>query len=153
MLRVKFAGALVVSCAFSLLLAAAAMASSITGSGGASDSFDNFGTIGMAGTINLTTPRAINMILTYADNQDPFDGVTCVFRTPGDVSFNGATLTIFVSVTDSCFETQDGDPVNNVGRFIRFYFFQPGNIVGQFVDLLDADGDVIGPQTVVGTIK
>jgi len=169
MFRIKFAGTLVVGLALSLL-AGAARAASISGFGGATDSVnvvplqvrpaDDHGTIGLAGQFSSTSA---SIVLGYQDSDDPQDGVTCMFTSPLDVSFTQHTVPLVMTLTvgfgDSCFETFDGDFVNNLFRSISFYYF-PGtaatggsHFVGRSIDLLDADGDIIEDQTVVGTIQ
>jgi len=160
MFRIKFAGTLVVGLALSLWLAGAARAASIAGFGGAIDSLDHHGTIGLAGQFSST---AASIVITYQDGQYPGDGVTCILSNPGDVSFSQHTVPLVMTLTvgffDSCFRTTILNTVNNIGNSISFYYFPAtatsggSHFVGRSINLLDAGGDIIEDQTVVGTLQ
>jgi hypothetical protein len=173
MFRIKFAGRVVVGLALSLLVVGVARAASISGFGGATDSVkvagttgllqriaDDHGTIGLAGQFSSTSA---SIVLSYQDSNDPEGGVTCIFTSPFDVVFTQHTvplvMTVTVGLSDSCFETFDHDLIDNVGNSISFYYF-PGtaatggsHFVGRSINLIDADGDIIEDQTVVGPVQ
>jgi hypothetical protein len=141
--------------------ATAANAANISGFGGASDTHNDHGTIGIAG--GFGDHETLNITLSYQDSDDPRDGIVCVFTNPNDLHFglgNPKTLTLTVSSGDRCYRaTEPEHSVNNVGGSISFNYYsasivptRPNPFVGTAVDLNDGDGHWIVGQTVVGTI-
>ena len=122
-------------------------------------SYGDIGTIGLAGQItfiNGTNPTSVDIALTYQD--DAGDGFTCTYTSPSDVTLAGGTLTLTVGASDSCIRTYAGSTISdNVGKQISFKAF--GNpstgwvFVGKSINLIDAFGDNILEQTVVGALK
>ena len=162
MLRARLIRTLAIASIFSLVVAGTARATlifprSISAFGGAVDSEDHSGSIGIAGEFSSSS---VNIVLTYEDSHDPGDGITCTFKNLGDLSIGGGILTLTVAASDSCFETTTPtNSVSNAGKSISFYYFPGGavnggsRIVGKSINLVDFDADTIEDQTVVGTIQ
>lgn len=162
MLRARLIRTLAIASICSLVAAGTARAALIfprlvSAFGGAVDSADHSGSIGIAGQFSSSS---VNIVLTYEDSDDPGDGITCTFKNLGDLSIGVGILTLTVAASDSCFQTTTpSNSVSNAGKSISFYYF-PGSavnagsrIVGKSINLVDSDANTIEDQTVVGTIQ